>query len=269
MFLHTWHPQPFILSLGQFRLHWYGLCLALGALAGYALLRWLAKREKISHEHTADLFVWLIIGGFIGARLYHVANEWEYYRFQPALIPQVWNGGLAIHGAVMVGAVIVWWFAKKIKISAWRLADLLVPALAIGQAIGRWGNYFNQELFGRPTGVAWSIPIDLQNRPKGFDGYEYFHPTFLYESLGSLVIAGLLTWLLVRQTGRSSWWSRPGVVTALYAMLAGALRLGTEVLRIDRVPIISGVRLPLIVAGLTILFGIVVLIVRSRSSKKV
>lgn len=249
MFLHTWHPQPLIGAIGGLQLHWYGLMLALGALAGLLVFRFLARRQGLAEEHVFDLFFYLLIFGFIGGRLYHVSNEWTYYGRHPADIVKVWNGGLAIHGAIIAGLIVLFVYARRKRLSAWLLADLLAPALVIGQAIGRWGNYFNQELFGRPTGLPWSIPIDLVHRPVGYQTFAYFHPTFLYESLGNIIIFGLLLWWLVRRPRLSgSWWRAEGGVVMAYFILYSALRAGTEWLRIDRVPHLAGLRLPLLVS---------------------
>lgn len=259
MFLHTWHPQALLLTLGSFRLHWYGLMLALAALVGYFVISRLARRYQLKDETVLDLFLALLIVGFVGARLYHATNEWAFYAARPAEIVKVWNGGLAIHGALLAGLAALWFFARRRKLSFWWLIDLLAPGVILGQAIGRWGNYFNQELFGRPTTLPWGIPIDLMNRPADYRQFTYFHPTFLYESLGALAIFLVLWWLHRRRIlkQRLGPWRTPGAIALTYFILYSVLRLSTESLRIDRTPIIAGWRLPMITSVVLIALAII------------
>lgn len=258
MFLHSWHPQPILVHLGSLTIHWYGLTLALGALAGFFLIRWIANKYRLSKTVIFDVFLVLIIAGLIGARLYHVVNEWSYYSQNPGQIIQIWHGGLAWHGGLLAGLIGLIIFARQKKLSFWLLADVITPGLALGQAIGRFGNYFNQELFGRPTSLPWSIPIDPANRPDGFTQFNYFHPTFVYEALGLVVIVGVLVWMHRRRWLRqnSASWSehtQAGFIALTYLLLAAGLRVATESLRLDRTPTIDGLRLPIIVGGLIII----------------
>lgn len=258
--LHTWLPDPILVTISGLTIHWYGLALALGAAAGYSLVVPFARRSGIALEHINTLFIYLVLGGLLGGRLYHVLNEWSYYTDHPNQILAIWNGGLGIHGAIMAGLAILWWYAKRHQLSFLALADVLVPGLALGQAIGRWGNYFNQELFGKPTALPWGIPIEAANRPASYRLYEYFHPTFLYESIGNL----LILFLLIRFFRRPH---HPGVVLATYVVTYSLLRIFTESLRIDRTPIIMGIRLPIIVSSVIILATITTVILLSRSKK--
>lgn len=246
MFLHSWHPHAILVSFGGFQLHWYGLTLGLGALAGYLLVGWLAERRGLRTDHVTNLVLWLIPAGLIGARLYHVANEWGYYRLHANEIFSIWNGGLAIHGAIIAGLVTLWLYARKHQLDVWQLLDVLTPGLALGQAIGRWGNYFNQELFGKPANLPWSIPIDPKFRPHGFEEAQFFHPTFLYESLGNLLIVGVLLWMHRKSP-------RPGRVALTYFVLYGLLRIGTESLRIDSTPVLGALRLPIVMSSILII----------------
>ena len=264
MFLHSWHPQPILLHLGSLQIHWYGLTLALGALAGWLLSRWLAKRDGIDQRRFDDLSMWLLIFGLLGGRLYHVLNELPYYLDHPGQIIAIWQGGLAIHGAIIGGLLTVIIYARQQKLNPWKLVDIIVPGLALGQAIGRWGNYFNQELFGRPTNLPWGIPIDITHRPTGYEAFQFFHPTFLYESLGSLVIVGILVWVCRKYL---SHWA-PGSVTLLYFILYPLLRISTESLRLDPTPIIAGVRLPILVSSVMILSALILLITRRTHGPK-
>ncbi len=262
MFLHSWHPQPILLHLGSLTIHWYGLTLALGALAAFFLMRSIAKRYQISENVIFDVFLLLIISGVLGARLYHVVNEWSYYQANPAQIIQIWRGGLAWHGGLIAGLLALIVFCRRRKLSFWQLADIIVPGLALGQAIGRWGNYFNQELFGKPTTLAWGIPIDPINRPVGYVQVNFYHPTFLYESLGLLLITGILIWLHRRRSPTSP----PGLIALTYLILAAGLRIATESLRIDRTPLIHGIRLPILAAGVIMAAAAIWLYFRIRST---
>lgn len=261
MFLHTWSPHPLLGHIGALQLHWYGLLLALGALAGlWAMVR-LGKWYQIPSAHLYDLFFYVLIGGLIGARLYHVLNEPAYYSQHPSEILKIWNGGLAIHGGMIVGVLIIWLFGRAKKISPWLLADITAVGLVLGQAIGRWGNYFNQELFGRPTLQPWGIPIDPLNRPAGYTDMVYFHPTFLYESLGCLAIAAVLWWLHRRRQQKKDGLGT-GSIILVYLILYSLLRLAMELLRIDRVPVILGLRLPLLTSAVLIVVALLIWFIR-------
>lgn len=251
LFLHTVHPSPLLATIGPFVVRWYGLMLALGALLGFLTLRFLARRNGWSSDAALSIFFAVLVAGFIGGRLYHVVNEPAYYWEHLGEIVQVWHGGLAIHGGLLFGIITLWWFARRWQIPLLRLTDMTAPAIAIGQSIGRWGNYFNQELFGRPTALPWGIPIDPANRPLGFETSEFFHPTFLYESLWEL---GVFVFLLILITRTKA---RQGVATFAYLGLAAVGRLTTESLRIDTTPILFGIRLPLLVSAILLVVAIV------------
>lgn len=251
--LHTFQPSPILATFGPFVLRWYGLCLALGALAGYLVVRAKGRRLGWSPDAVTSLFFFTLLFGFLGARIYHVLNEPSYYWQHPIQIVEVWKGGLAIHGGLIAGALTLLWFARRWRIPLARLTDAVAPAIAIGQAFGRWGNFFNQELFGRPTTLPWGIPIDPANRPAGYETVEFFHPTFLYESLWALLVFFVLT--LTQRSERVRRFG-DGIVTWLYLGFAALGRFGTELLRIDDTPHIVGVRLPLIVSAILLVVAI-------------
>ncbi|MBI4414700.1 MAG: prolipoprotein diacylglyceryl transferase [Candidatus Kerfeldbacteria bacterium] len=262
-FLHTFSPSPILAEFGPFILRWYGLLLALGAVLGYLVARSLARRYGIAEETVAALAFFLLIVGFIGARLYHVLNEPGYYFRNPADIVKVWKGGLAIHGAIIAGLAVAYWFCRKYKLLFWKMTDLLVPSLILGQAIGRWGNYFNQELFGLPTQLPWGIPINPLNRPADAVGDQFFHPTFLYESLWDLATFATLL-ILHRKKIKKGETGKHGFITMAYLALYSLGRLLNELLRIDRTPVILGIRLPILVSGLVILAACVGMFLLAR-----
>jgi phosphatidylglycerol:prolipoprotein diacylglycerol transferase len=266
MFLHTWHPQPLIATIGGLQLHWYGLLLAIAALSGIGIVVYIGKCYHLDTNKLFDLALIVLVVGFIGARLYHVLNEWAYYQAHATEIWKVWNGGLALHGGLLAGAAALIFMARRWKFDGWLLADIMAPAFAVAQAIGRWGNYFNQELFGRPTGRPWGIPIDVLNRQPPYLSEQYFHPTFLYESLGLLIIASALWYLHTRRWKKTTVTKniQYGSIALVYLALAAALRIGVETLRIDRTPIIGGLRLPILIAGSIIVFALATLFIRYR-----
>ncbi|MBC5797823.1 prolipoprotein diacylglyceryl transferase [Sphaerospermopsis sp. LEGE 00249] len=191
-------PGPIIFELGPVIIRWYGLLIASAVLIGVSLSQYLAKRRHVNPELISDLSIWLVIGAIPAARLYYVLFQWSEYSQHPERIIAIWQGGIAIHGAIIGGVIAALIFAKLKKISFWQLADLVAPSLILGQAIGRWGNFFNSEAFGRPTDLPWKLYIPLDHRPPNLANFEYFHPTFLYESLWNLMVFALLLTLFFR-----------------------------------------------------------------------
>ena len=223
-------PSPIILEVGPFALRYYGLCIALGI----AVATWVAGREleRKGYDGTLalDSLFFLVPLGFVGARIYHVVTNWSYYADEPfPAVFAVWEGGLAIYGAVTGGFLGVLIFGWYRGINPLALADAAAPGMAFGQAIGRWGNYFNQELFGRPSELPWAIRIAPENRPAGFEDAETFHPTFLYESIWNLLVALVLLWVARRLAPRL----KTGDLVLLYVSLYSLGRFFMELLRID------------------------------------
>ena len=185
-------PGPIFIKIGSLTIRWYGLLIATAVLIGVSLSQYLAKRRHVNPDLLGDLVIWLVIGAIPAARLYYVLFEWSEYAKNPGKIVAIWEGGIAIHGAILGGTIATLIFARINKISFWQLADLVAPSLILGQAIGRWGNFFNSEAFGSPTNLPWKLFIPLERRPLGYENFDYFHPTFLYESVWNLIVFGLL-----------------------------------------------------------------------------
>jgi phosphatidylglycerol:prolipoprotein diacylglycerol transferase len=275
--LHSFHPQPILLSFGPLTIYWYGLFIVLGILAALAVTFYLAKRYEIKRDKIFDLVFWLIIGGLIGARVYDIFLQLPYYIEHPLQTLQIWKGGLAIHGAIIAGLIIIWFFVRKQKINFWKLTALMTPGLALGQAIGRWGNYFNQELFGLPTNLPWGIPIDVINRPLNYLSAQFFHPTFLYESIGNFLIFIILITANIcffrrhnneENSGTKTAASRFYVwITALYMILYSILRFTLEFIRVDEAPSILGLRWPQIISLIIIILFTLILSFRSHAPK--
>jgi len=188
-------PGAIALEIGPLSVHWYGILIASAVLIGLTLSQKLAEYRQVNPDLLGDLVMWLVIAALPAARLYYVLFEWQNYAQNPADIIAIWKGGIAIHGAIIGGTIAAIIFAKLNKTSFWQLVDLVVPSLILGQAIGRWGNFFNSEAFGDPTDLPWKLYIPLQNRPPSLQQYEYFHPTFLYESLWNIMVFSLLLYL--------------------------------------------------------------------------
>ena len=232
MFLAFQSPGPIISEIGPFVIRWYGLLIASAILIGVTLSQYLAQRRGVNPDLLGDLAIWLVIGAIPGARLYYVLFEWQQYAQRPEDIIAIWKGGIAIHGAIIGGAIATLIFSRLNKVSLWQLFDLVAPSLILGQAIGRWGNFFNSEAFGRPTDLPWKLYIPLSNRPPGYLNYEYFHPTFLYESLWNLgvfvLVLYLFFWGLKHQDRLKT-----GTLAFVYLISYSAGRFWIEGLRTD------------------------------------
>jgi phosphatidylglycerol---prolipoprotein diacylglyceryl transferase len=255
-FLHTFTPQRELISIANITIYWYGVFIVLGILAAVVVIFKLADRYQIKKDLVIDALYLLIISGLIGARIYHVLLEYGYYIENPIKIFSVWEGGLAIHGAIFAGLGALWVFAKKKNISFWIMAGIFAPGMALAQSIGRWGNYFNQELYGSPTDLPWGIPIEPANRLMSHYNSQYFHPTFLYESLGSLVIFAILIFLHYRNFKKESKKALFFLIAVTYIMLYSILRFLMEFIRIDEPAIFLGLKWPQIVSLGLILISI-------------
>ncbi|MDX2241278.1 MAG: prolipoprotein diacylglyceryl transferase [Leptolyngbyaceae cyanobacterium bins.302] len=244
---------PF-LSWGWLSVRWYGLLIASAVLIGVTLSQYLARKRNVNPDLVSDLAIWLVIGAIPCARLYYVLFEWEEYAQRPADILAIWKGGIAIHGAIIGGLLAALIFCRLQKVQFWQMADLIAPSLALGQAIGRWGNFFNSEAFGRPTDLPWKLYIPPQNRPVEYVNAEYFHPTFLYESLWNLAVFGLLMLLFFRDLkGKPR--LKTGTLFLIYLIAYGCGRFWIEGLRTDSL-MLGSLRIAQIVSLVTIAIGI-------------
>ncbi|MHB8170689.1 MAG: prolipoprotein diacylglyceryl transferase [Thermincolia bacterium] len=184
--------DPVAFSIGPVEVRWYGLLMALSLLVGVFLAQREAKRRGMDPDKILDL---VIIGAplsWLGARLYYVIFNWDQYSQNPLEIFMIWHGGLAIHGGIITAILFGIWFARKHKLNFWLLGDVVAPSFVLGQAIGRWGNYFNQEAYGYETNLPWAMYIDGA----------YRHPTFLYESVWNLGVFFFLLWLRTKDISR-------------------------------------------------------------------
>ena len=257
-------PSPSIgrLSIGPVGLSAYGLMIALGVVAGTALA---SRRFERSGGGTRDelqsVAMWSVLGGIVGARLYHVATAWELFADDLWRIPMVWKGGLGIPGGLLGGVVAGVVVVRRRGLSLPTVLTAAAPGIALAQSIGRWGNWWNQELFGRPTGLPWGLEISDDKTPAGFGDTVLFHPTFLYESLWTLTLCLVL---LAIDRYRPP---RPGRLFAMYLAGYFAGRFWIEGLRIDPTHTIGALRLNQWVALSVAVGALVFLAVDARRSR--
>ncbi|OKH18349.1 prolipoprotein diacylglyceryl transferase [[Limnothrix rosea] IAM M-220] len=239
-------PGPIIFEVGNFAVRWYGLLIASAVIIGVNLSQYLAKKREMNPEFVADYAIWGVLAAIPCARIYYVLFQWQSYSSRPQDIIAIWKGGIAIHGAVLGGILAGWIFCRLSKCSFWQLADVIAPSLILGQAIGRWGNFFNSEAFGRPTDLPWKLYIPPANRPYSLASNEYFHPTFLYESLWNIGVLGLLLYLFfwgLRHGDRL----KGGTIFLTYWVAYSAGRVWIEGLRMDSL-MIGGLRIAQLVS---------------------
>ncbi len=246
IFLALRSPGPELFQLGPFSLRWYGLLIAISVLIGLNLSGELARKKGLKKNLINDLLPILVLASVIGARIYYVAFEWRNYtgknfwssiNFLNLNIPipsaiEIWGGGIAIHGALLMGTLSIIFFCRWRKEPFWGVIDVLVPSVALGQAIGRWGNFFNNEAFGIPTNLPWKLFIPYGFRPGIFSTQDYFHPTFLYESVWNIFVFGILIFLF-RKANKREITLPSGSLSCLYLITYSLGRLWIEALRTD------------------------------------
>jgi prolipoprotein diacylglyceryl transferase len=232
-------PGQGVWHLGPLPIRGYALCIIAGVIVAIWLgeRRWVARGGK--RGQIGDIAIWAVPFGLVGGRLYHVITDPELYFSKgadPVAVLYIWQGGLGIWGAIALGGLGAYIGCRRMGIKFPPLADALAPGIAVAQAIGRWGNWFNQELFGKPTTLPWGLKIDLAHRPPGFEQFATFQPTFLYECIWDLGVAALVFWADRKfRLGH-------GRAFALYVMAYTAGRGWIEYLRIDHANHIFGLR---------------------------
>lgn len=253
-------PGSSSISIGPFELRAYGIMIALGVIAAV----WLSQRRWAARGGDpaliSSLAVWAVPAGLVGARLYHVVTDW---RFDEGWAEpfKIWEGGLGIPGGMAAGIFAGLWYLRSQQVAMAGVLDSVAPALALAQAIGRVGNWFNQELFGRPTDLPWGLQIDPEHRPTAYADEATFHPTFLYEGLWNIGVVLLIVWLDRRRV------IRRGGLIAVWLLGYGVGRLWIETVRIDYANEILGLRVNIWTSGIAIATAAVWLLLRGRAPR--
>ncbi|MCP2030869.1 prolipoprotein diacylglyceryl transferase [Okibacterium sp. HSC-33S16] len=265
MSFHLSIPSPDVSSiqLGNFTIHFYALCILVGIVAAAFLTNARLNRRGAEPGIVLDIILWAVPLGIIGARVFHVLTHPNDYFYPGADLLRtlyIWEGGIAIFGALIGGAIGAWIGCRMTGIRFLTFADAVAPALLLAQAFGRFGNYFNQELYGTPTTLPWGLEIDSSNAawPEGLPEGTLFHPTFLYEVIWNLL--GVAVLILLERRFRLQW----GKVLGLYLIWYGLGRTVWESIRVDPSEVFLGLRVNIWAALLAILIGLAILIVQSR-----
>jgi len=252
------HSQ-IICTIFGLHIYFYGVVLAIAILVGTFVSEYIGTVfYKFQKETVIDLVPYLVLFGIIGARLYYCVLNSDFYLRFPTEILAIRHGGISIHGAMLGGFLGLLIFAKRRKLSVLKLADITAVGLALAQAVGRWGNFFNSEAFGSPTELPWKLYIAPQYRPIPYQGYEYFHPAFLYESILDFVIFGIL--FLIVKYGKTY---KDGNILLLYLILYSMARIVVEHYRIDSVLYIHGIPVAIIVSAIILVLSLMLLLIRN------
>lgn len=255
---------------GNFPVYYYGIILMLGVVAAAYVAEAEAKRKKMNTAFLWDSLVWMVVGGVVGARLWHVLTPppsmgitFLDYLKRPLDIIDIRSGGLGLPGAVIGGVYALYVFSKRRNQKFIRWLDVITPGIPLGQAIGRWGNFINQELYGKPTDLPWGISIDPANRLPEYANVEYYHPIFLYEALWSLGSMFFLLWLARKHDKKL----KPGDLFLTYLITYPIIRILLDFLRLDASQV-GGININQTVMALILVIASVTLIRRHPRKKK-
>ncbi len=250
-------PGDIAYTIGVIDIHWYGVIMSISILLGLFVIFFIKKHyyDDISIDSICDLSFVLIIFGIISARLYYVLLDYHYFTRHPFEIFSIWNGGISIQGAIIGGILIGLVYAKQNNIKFLRYADLFSFGLVTGQIFGRWGNFFNSEAFGLPTDLPWKLYIPYASRPIEYKSFEFFHPTFLYESILSFCILIVLFFILKKLKNR-----KDGLIFFMYIILYSLARIFVESIRIDSIISFNNIHIAQIVALFFIIFSMICII---------
>ncbi|NRS48078.1 prolipoprotein diacylglyceryl transferase [Brevibacillus sp. HB2.2] len=254
--------DPIAIAIGPLKIHWYGIIMGLAFFLGTYLARYNSKRSGIDPDHVLNMVVLIIPAAIVCARLYYVTFEWQQYKDNPLDIFAVWQGGLAIHGGLIGGVLAGAWYIRKHKLPFLRLADIFMPSVILGQAIGRWGNFINQEAHGGPVSAEFMEKFPAFIREQMFIGGQYYHPTFLYESMWNLVVFAILMLMLYRFK------KFDGQVLFSYMILYSIGRFFIEGMRTDSLLIADTLRVAQLVSLCLVAAGVILMLVFARKSKQ-
>ena len=250
-------PGDVAFSCFGFTVYYYGIILAVAIFIGVYTSYFLYKKfyDSVNAKKIIDFSPLIIIIGILGARLYYCCVNYSYYVNHPLEVFYIRQGGLSIHGMIIIGIFSLYYFSRIYKLSFLKLIDVFLCGTSLGQCIGRWGNFFNSEAFGTPTDLPWKLYIPIQHRPVQFIDYQYFHPTFLYESILDLIIFIILL-LLFKKLSKY-----PGILACTYLIMYSFVRIFVEHLRVDSVLNISGIPVAQIMSLVLIIFAVIFMIV--------
>lgn len=258
------------ISIGPLTIHYYGIIIMIGVLLAAWLSSKLAVRMGQNPDLVWDVLPWVLIIGIIGARIWHIftpssaqaAYGWttEHYLTHPLDALSIWNGGLGIPGAVIGGLLALYLYCRKMKVNFATMADILAPGLALGQAVGRWGNFINQEVYGAPSNLPWAITIDPPYRLAAYQNVASYHPLFLYESIWNLLNMVLLIWM----GKKYSKILKPGDIMLTYLIVYPVGRFLLEFVRLDPSPV-AGLNINQALMGLTALGASIALFIRIKN----
>lgn len=254
--------NPILFDFGFLQIRWYSILILVGIVIGFLLIYNEGKRFNITKDFLFNLCFWAIIAGFIGARIYYVIFNWEYYSASPIDILKIWEGGLAIHGGIIGGFIGILAYTKKYSVNTIKFADMIFPSLLLGQAIGRWGNFFNGEAHGAATTLeklkSLYIPNFIINGM--YIGGIYYEPTFFYESLWNVI--GVIVLLIARRNK----YLKIGQLTCIYLMWYSFGRFFIEAMRTDSL-MIGSFKAAQIISVILFIIGFVWFVIESRKSK--
>ncbi len=257
-------PSQILFTIFGVNIYYYGVILALAIAIGTLYADWAGtKYFGLKRETIIDMSPYIIIFGIMGARLYYCLLDYEFYSRFPDEILALRHGGISIHGAIFGGLLGLLIFSLRHKISFKKLCDVSSIGLILGQAIGRWGNFFNSEAYGLPTNLPWKLYIAPQYRKVPFLDNEFFHPTFLYESLLDLIVFGILVYLMISKRH-----GKDGNLALLYLILYSVTRIFVEYIRVDSIRYIFGLPVAIVVSVCIILLSGVLLIYNNKKVKK-
>lgn len=252
-------PDCAYFSVLGFPIYYYGIILAIAIFVGILVSDRVAVKHYFLYGVIPNIATSVIIGGIIGARLYYCLLNYSVYLHNPLEILALREGGLSIHGAILGGVIVLFFQAKRNKIEVLKLCDIFSIGLPLAQAIGRWGNFFNSEAFGLPTDLPWKMYIIQPLRPDKYFSYEYFHPTFLYESIFDLIIFFILYKFIFKRCK-----DNVGIVSAWYLILYSIARFFIEFIRVDCVKYLFGIPFPQVVSLLLIICSGVFILIKNK-----
>jgi len=254
--------NPILINLGNIEIRWYSVLILMAFTIGYFIVINKCKKENIDLTLISDLCFYVVIFCILGARIYYCLFNLDYYSKNIVDIFKIWEGGLAIHGGIIAGILTAYFYTKKKKLPFLKIVDIFIPALVLGQAIGRWGNFFNMEAYGSETTLLELQKLGIPNFIiNGMNiNHTYYHPTFLYESLGCLIIFIII--LIIRNFKKI----KTGFITGIYFILYGIIRFFIEGLRQDSLMLLN-IKVAQLISIIMIIVGML-LIIKNQKFKK-